>query len=36
MRWAVNVARMGKKIIAYKVLMGKQEGKNRIEDIGED
>jgi hypothetical protein len=36
MRWAVIVARMGKKINAYEVLMGKQEGKNRIKDIGED
>jgi len=32
----VHVARMGKKIKADKVLMGKQEGKNRFEGLGVD
>jgi hypothetical protein len=34
MRWAVNVERMGKKINANKVLVGKYEGKNRFEGLG--
>jgi hypothetical protein len=36
MRWAVNVARVWKKTNAYKVLVGKQEGKNRFENLSVD
>jgi len=32
----VHVARMEKKIKAFKVLMGKHEGKNRFEGLGVD
>jgi hypothetical protein len=32
MRWAGHVARMGEKRNAYKIVVGKQEGKNHWED----
>jgi hypothetical protein len=30
MRWAGNVARMGEKRNAYRILMGKPEGKRQL------
>jgi hypothetical protein len=36
MRWAEHVARMGKRRGAYRVLLGKPEGKNHLEDQGVD
>jgi hypothetical protein len=36
MRWAGHVARMGEEKGAYRVLVGKQEGKNRWGDLGVD
>jgi hypothetical protein len=36
MRWAGHVARMGEERNVYKVLMGKPEGKNHLEDQGVD
>ena len=36
MRWAVNVARMVKKINTYKILVCKHEGNNRLEDLDAD
>jgi hypothetical protein len=32
MRWAEHVARMGEEIKVYKVLVGKPEGRNHLED----
>jgi hypothetical protein len=32
MRWAENVARMGEERKLHKVLIGKPEGKNHLED----
>jgi hypothetical protein len=32
MRWAGHVARMGEKRNAYRILVGKPEGKNQWED----
>jgi hypothetical protein len=34
MRWAGHVARMGEGRKVYRVLVGKSEGKNRLEDRG--
>jgi hypothetical protein len=34
MRWARHVARMGERRGVYKVLVGKPEGKNHLEDPG--
>jgi hypothetical protein len=34
MRWAVHVACMGERNVAYRILLGKPEGKNRLEDTG--
>jgi hypothetical protein len=36
MRWAVHVAGMGKRKDAYRILVGKSEGKNHLEDLGLD
>ena len=36
MRWAGNVARMGERRGVYRVLVGKPEGKNHLEDPGVD
>ena len=36
MRWAGHVARMGEERVAYRVLVGKPEGKNRWGDLGVD
>ena len=36
MRWAAHVACMGKRKIAYRILVGNPEGKNRLEDTGVD
>jgi hypothetical protein len=36
MRWAGHVTRMGERRDAYRVLMGKLEGKNHLEDPGVD
>jgi hypothetical protein len=36
MRWAGHVARMGEGRNVYRVLMGKPEGKNHLEDQGVD
>ena len=36
MRWAGNVARMGERRGVYRVLVGKPEGKNHLEDTGID
>jgi len=36
MRWAGRVAYMGEKRDAYRVLVGKPEGKNHLEDPGVD
>jgi hypothetical protein len=37
MKWAGNVARMGEKWNAYRILVGKPEGKRPLEDqdVGE-
>jgi hypothetical protein len=32
LRWAVHVTRMGKRKRAYRILVGKSEGKNHLED----
>jgi hypothetical protein len=36
MRWAGHVARMGEGIKVYRVLVGKPEGKNRLQNQGID
>jgi hypothetical protein len=36
MRWAGNVARMGKKRKYYGVLMGNSKGKSHVEDLSVD
>jgi len=36
MRWAGHVARMGERRGVYRVLVGKPEGKNHLEDPGLD
>jgi hypothetical protein len=36
MRWARNVARMGKRRSVYRVLVGKPEGNNHLGDPGVD
>jgi hypothetical protein len=36
MRWVVLVARMGEERKVYKVLVGKPEGKNHLEDQAVD
>jgi len=36
MVWARLVARMGERRGVYRVLVGKPEGKNRLEDLGVD
>jgi hypothetical protein len=36
MRWAGHVARMGERSGSYRVLVGKTEGKNHLEDPGID
>jgi hypothetical protein len=36
MKWAGHVARMGDRKGAFRVLVGKPEGKNQLEDIGVD
>jgi hypothetical protein len=36
MRWAGHVARMGEERKVYRVLVGKPEGKNHLEDQGVD
>jgi hypothetical protein len=36
MRWAKHVARMGAKRNAYRILMGKPEGKEHYKDIDVD
>ena len=36
MKWAGHVARMGEMRGVYKVLVGKREGKNHLEDPGVD
>jgi len=36
MRWAGHVARMGERRDVYRVLVGKPEGKNHVEDPGVD
>jgi len=36
MRWAGHVAHMGEISDAYRVLMGKPEGRNHLEDPGVD
>jgi hypothetical protein len=36
MRWAVHMARMGDRRGAYRVLMGRRDGKNHLEDIEVD
>jgi hypothetical protein len=36
MRWAGHVARMGEERKVYKVLVGKPEGRNHLEDQGVD
>lgn len=33
-RWVEHVAHMGEKINVYRVLVGKLEGKNYLEDLG--
>jgi hypothetical protein len=33
MGWAGNVARMGKKRNAYRILVRKPEGKNHVDDL---
>jgi hypothetical protein len=35
-RWAGHVARMGDRRGAYRVLMGRPEGKHSLEDVGAD
>jgi hypothetical protein len=32
MRWAGHAARMGERMNAYRILVGKPEGKNHLED----
>jgi hypothetical protein len=36
LRWAGHVARMGKRRSAYRVLVGKPQGRNHLEDPGVD
>jgi hypothetical protein len=36
MRWAGHVAHMGKRRVAYRVLVGKPEGKDHLGDPGLD
>ena len=36
MRWVGQVARTREKRNIYRVLMGKPEGKNKVEDLGVD
>jgi hypothetical protein len=36
MRWARHVARMGELRGAYKILVGRPEGRNHYEDLGVD
>jgi len=36
MRWARRVARMGERRGAYRIWVGKPEGKNQLEDPGID
>jgi hypothetical protein len=36
LRWAGHITRVGKRRSAYKVLVGKREGRNRLEDQGVD
>jgi hypothetical protein len=36
MRWAGYVARMGEKRNAYRILVGKPEGKRQLEDLDID
>jgi hypothetical protein len=36
MRWTGDVARMGQTKISYKILVGKPEGKRRLEDLNVD
>jgi hypothetical protein len=36
MRWAGHVARMGKRRGAYRILMGKPEGKNHLKNLSVD
>jgi len=35
-RWAENLARMGNRRCANRVLVGKPEGKDQLEDVGLD
>jgi hypothetical protein len=35
-RWTGHVARMGEMRNAFKILVGKPEGKNHLEDLGVD
>jgi len=35
-RWFKHLAHTGEKINAYRVLVGKSEGKNHLEDLGVD
>jgi hypothetical protein len=36
MRWAGNVARIGERRCAYRVLVGKPKGRRPLEDLGID
>ena len=36
LRWAGHITRVGKRRSAYRVLVGKREGRNRLEDQGVD
>jgi len=36
MRWVRNVARMGDRRGAYRVFLGRPEGKNHLESLGTD
>jgi hypothetical protein len=36
MRWVGHVADMGEARIAYKILVGKEDGKKSLEDLGVD
>jgi hypothetical protein len=35
-RWLENLAHTGENINVYRVLVGKSEGKNHLEDLGVD
>jgi len=35
-RWLEHLAHKGEKINVYRVLVGKSEGKNHLEDLGVD